>query len=106
MQMDEEDRMNKKIQPPDPEAWNRQMYNMRVFAELVYDTDRNLGNVLIGKDWQLYMIDFTRSFRLQHEIKDPKNLVRCSRELLDRLKKLDAGELAAKTKGYLNKEEV
>jgi len=36
---------------------------MRVFSQLVYDTDRNLGNVLISEDWHLWMIDFTRAFR-------------------------------------------
>jgi hypothetical protein len=27
------------------------MYRVRVFDELVYDTDTNLSNVLIGEDW-------------------------------------------------------
>ena len=47
VQMDEGERMREKIRPPDVEAHNRQMHKMRVFAELVYDTDRNIGNVLI-----------------------------------------------------------
>jgi hypothetical protein len=40
------------------------LYRIRVFDELVYDTDPNLTNVLIGTDWKLYRIDFTRAFRL------------------------------------------
>jgi hypothetical protein len=103
VQMDEEERMQKKIQPPDIEVWNQSMYKSRVFTELIYDTDRNLGNVLIGKDWKLYIVDFTRAFRLYHNLKNPDNLVRCSRELLERLRALDSQEVASKTKGYLNK---
>ena len=106
VQMDEAERLKKKLEPPDVEAWNRQMVVMRVFSELVYDTDRNLGNVLIGKDWKLYMIDFTRAFRLYKDIKEPKNLTRCSRAVLEKLRTLDAAELKERTKGLLNKPEV
>ena len=52
----EEDRLRLKLRPPDPEAWNRQIYKMRVFSQLVYDTDRNQRNTLITADWKLRMI--------------------------------------------------
>jgi hypothetical protein len=106
VQMDERERMQKEIEPPDQEAWNHSMLKQRVFAELIYDTDRNLENVLIGKDWKLYIIDFTRAFRLYHSIKNPLNLVRCDRKLLEKLRGLDSSELAARTKGCLNRAEV
>jgi hypothetical protein len=104
--MDEGERIHNNITPPDPDAWNRQMHKVRVFSELVYDTDRNLGNVLIGKDWQVYMIDFSRAFRLYHDINQPKNLVRCSRDLLEHLRKLDGEEFAARAKAVLYENEV
>ncbi len=47
--MDEQERSEKKLSSPDPDAWNSQMYKIRVFDELVYDTDANLTNVLIGR---------------------------------------------------------
>ncbi len=104
--MDEEQRTNKKITPPNPEAWNQQMHRMRVFTQLVYDTDRNLGNVLISEDWHLWMIDFSRAFRLYHVLENPKNLVQCDRRLLTRLRQLDVAEVTAATKGTLTKPEV
>ncbi len=104
--MDESERLSKKIPVPDPLAWNQQMYKIRVFSELVYDTDRNLTNVLIGKDWKLYMIDFTRAFRLYNTLKEPKNLVMCERELLDKLRTLDAADLSLRTEDQLTKSEV
>lgn len=105
VQMDEVDRMKRKIEPPDVDAWNRQMHRMRVFTELALDTDRNLTNVLISPSWKLYMIDFSRAFRLFHDLENPKNLVRCDRALLERLRKLDAAELQARARGHLNKME-
>jgi len=106
VQMDEVERHKRKLQAPDPDAWNNQMYKIRVFDELIYDTDPNLTNVLIGNDWKLYRVDFTRGFRQSKELKEPKNLVRCDRQLLDKLKALDGNELTQKTKGYLSKGEV
>jgi hypothetical protein len=104
--MDEEERLKRQITPPDPEAWNRQMHKMRVFAQLVYDTDRNLGNVLISEDWHLWMIDFSRAFRLNNGLENPKNLARCDRQLLEKLRKLDPTEFSQNTKGFLTKDEV
>lgn len=106
VQMDEGERMEKDLKPPDIEAHNRQMHKMRVFAELVYDTDRNIGNVLIGEDWEIYMIDFTRAFRLYRELKDSSNLERCSRDLLENLRQLDIETLLRNTEGLLTKNEA
>ena len=104
--MDEADRHKQKISVPDPDAWNNQMYKVRVFDQLVSDADPNLTNVLIGENWQIWRIDFSRAFRLNQEPKDPKELTHCDRQLLQKLKALDANTLTQKTKGYLNKDEV
>ena len=86
---DESTRLKEKRNPPNPGAWNQQMYRMRVFAALVGDTDRNLGNVLITNDWKLWMIDFSRAFRLWDELKYPADLHQVERSLLARLRELD-----------------
>jgi hypothetical protein len=106
VKMDEEERMKKKIPAPDPDAWNKQMYRIRVFDSLVYDTDANLTNVLIGENWKIYRVDFSRAFRLSEDLKDPKDLVQCDRQLFAKLKALDSNELNQKTKGYLTKLET
>jgi hypothetical protein len=109
VKMDEATRLKNKLEPPDPEAWNRQMYKKRLFAELVYDTDPNLTNVLISENWHLWMIDFSRAFRLHHELRTSKNLLtpgKCDRKLLENLRKLDRTELTQKTKGLLNNSEI
>jgi hypothetical protein len=106
VQMDEQDRLKRKIRAPDTDAWNNQMYKIRVFDQLVYDTDPNLTNVQIGNDWKVYRVDFSRAFRQDKNLENTKNLVRCDRKLFAKLKALDGNELQQKTKGYLNKGEA
>lgn len=84
-QMDEAERRRRNVPPPDPVEWDRQIHRMRVFTELVRDTDRNLGNILITPDWEVVMIDFTRAFRLEGQLRWPEGLLRCDRQLLARL---------------------
>jgi hypothetical protein len=106
VKMDELERHKQKLTAPDADAWNNQMYKVRVFDQLVADTDVNLTNVLIGEDWKIWRIDFSRAFRLNKELQDPKALVRCDRQLLEKLKALDANALTEKTSHYLTKDEV
>src|SRR5271165_2427851 len=54
VKMDDVERIKQKIEPPDRDSWNNQMYKVRVFDQLVYDTDPNLTNVLIGPDCKLW----------------------------------------------------
>lgn len=103
---DEGQRLKLKIQPPDPGAWNNQMFRMRLFAQLVYDTDRNLGNVMITEDWKLWMVDFTRGFRLYKQIRSPGDLLRCDRKLLEKLRALAPDQVTATTKQFLTKPEI
>ena len=104
--MDEEERVKNKIAVPDPDAWDNQMYKIRVFDQLVYDADANLTNVLISPDFKIWRVDFSRAFRLHKDLQSPNDLVRCDRQLLERLKALDANELTTRTKHYLSKDEV
>ena len=106
VKMDEVERHRQKLTPPDADGWNNQMYKIRVFDQLVADSDPNLTNVLIGQDWKLWRVDFTRAFRLQGKVKSPDDLVRCDRHLFEKLQALDGNDLEQRTKHYLNKMEV
>lgn len=105
VKMDEKERRDKGIKSPDPEAWNRQMYRKRVFANLAGDRDPNATNVLIGENWEIYMIDFTRAFRLHDDI-EKSDLVRCDRQLLERLRSLDFATIERATGRHLNRLEI
>ena len=52
------------------------------------------------------MVDFTRAFRLYQNLQNPQALVRCSRELLGKLRILDGDVLTAKVGKHLNKLEL
>jgi hypothetical protein len=106
IQMDEGERTEKHISAPDPDDWNKQMYRIRVFDELVYDTDANLTNVLITKDWKIWRIDFTRAFRTWKKLKDPNDLVMCDKNLFAKLQALNEDDLKAATKKQLGGSEI
>jgi len=106
VKMDELDRKGRKISVPDITAWNNQMHKIRVFNELVYDTDANLTNVLITEDWKIWRVDFSRAFRLHKNIRDVKNLEKIDRALLAKLKALNEAEVTEKTKRFLTKPEI
>jgi hypothetical protein len=104
--MDEHERYTKHIPVPDPGAWNKQIDKIRVFNELIYNTDPNMTNILITKDWKIWMIDFTRAFRTFKQLQDARNLVMCDRQLFEKLKQLDENQVLQATKGQLSKSEV
>lgn len=103
---DETKRMKENVRPPDPVDWGMQQSRMRVFSELVYDTDRNTGNQLITEDWRLWMVDFTRAFRLSNSLFREENVQRCSRDLLSRIKDLTEQSVADVTAPHLLPGEV
>ena len=103
---DEAERKAQRLTPPDVAAWSRQLYRMVVFDALIYDTDRNDGNILYTEDWQLWMIDFTRAFRRWDELPHPEALVTYNAELAKKLALLDERTVAEATHGHLTSAEM
>jgi len=104
--MMELDRKNRHLEPPDLDSWNKQMYAVRVWHQLIYDTDPNLTNLLVTKDWQLWIIDCTRAFRLNKNLRDSADLVQCDRRLLAKLRTLDKSVLKEKLSHWLKNSEI
>ena len=103
---DEQMRHDQDLKPPDVLDWTRQLYTMRLFTELVYDTDRNTGNLLITEDWRLWMVDFTRAFRVYPFLQKPERIQRCSRDVSTRLRGLTREEIEAAVDGHLTSREI
>jgi hypothetical protein len=103
---DEDERLKAKVEPPDRDAWERQIYLARVFTALVEDTDRNLGNQLVTEDFHLWMIDFTRAFRRSNTIDKPDYLRKIDRRLYERMKALDTRTVAQAVKPFVDREEL
>ena len=105
--MDDEGRRKTNAEAPDKEEWNRQSLRMRVFTQLVHDTDRNQGNILITKDWRIVMIDFTRAFRPWEKTPSPLNILRkCDRNLLAGMRGLTKPAMQKAVGDYLTPFEI
>ena len=103
--MDEAEREKSPIQPPSPLEFQRERMRIVVFAELVADVDRNKGNVLYTKNWRVIMLDFTRAFRLNTELRVPNGLSTIKRDLWERLQKLTRSDVRRVADDYLTLEE-
>jgi hypothetical protein len=104
--MDEGDRLKKKIQPPQSMAWNQQMQMVRMFDQLIANVDRNMGNLVITRDWRIWAIDHTRAFRLNTDLATPANVTRADRVVVERLRTLDRNTLDEATRKYLTQYEI
>lgn len=104
--MTDEQRRKEKKTPPDMTRWMHQMEIMHVFDSLIFNTDRNFGNVLIDKDWKVWLIDHTRAFRPDDTLKSPENIHGCERGLFQRLKELDESAVRTRLKPYLRGYEI
>lgn len=106
--MTEEMRINDNVSPPDRRRWIFQINIIRVFDNLVFNDDRNQGNILIGPDWKVWMIDATRCFQMVPELKKPEDVQYCERGFWQRLNELteEQIETALKETGLLSPGEI
>ena len=104
--MDEGERRKKDVRPDDPRTVPDQLQLMRVFDELIQNTDRNMGNIQWTNDWKMWLIDHTRAFRIGTKLQTEALLLRCERSLLDRLRRLDADVLSRELGDSVRKEEI
>ena len=102
----EDDRRKEKAEPPDREAWDREWLNMYLFDQLIANVDRHMKNILITADWDLRLIDHSRSFRSTKELKDPALFTRFSRDLIEGMKKLEHQDMKKKIGKYLMDEQI
>lgn len=104
--MDEAERLKTKVRAPDVPGWNRQLWTLRLFDQLIQNTDRNLGNMLIDRSWKVWMIDHTRAFRRTPRLANIRNLEQCDRRVLAALKALTAPALEARLGRWLRRDEL
>jgi len=104
--MAEADRRKQNIEPPDREAWDRVWLKMYLFDQLIANVDRHMNNILITADFDLRLIDHSRSFRTTKELSDPKLFTRFSRDLVEGIKKLEYQDLRKKTGKYIMDDQI
>ena len=105
--MTEAVRKQKKIAPPDPRAWNEQMYKVRLLHQLTDNTDfRNINNVLSDPSFRVYAVDCSRGFTIYTDLRAAKLLVRFPRSVLGAMKALDRPTVEAKLGSWLGGPEI
>lgn len=78
---------------PKPEKWNRQAIRMKMFDNLICNKDRNIGNLLVDDEWNLFLIDHSRAFITDKDL--PVVMERIDREIWERMLALDEPTLKA-----------
>jgi hypothetical protein len=103
--MDDAQRSRRNVQPPDLEAFRKQMHIMDVFDELLNGA-RAATDLLITEDWQLWIVTPSQGFMPNKTLRNPGNLVKCDRKLLAKLRTLDQVTLMNRLGNWLTKDEI
>lgn len=97
--------------------WNLATYLERAFDNLIGNEDRHMNNILITKDWGLYLIDHSRSFRSSRKFTDQliyrkggkegdKLMLKLPRAFVDKLRGLTAAGLREVLGEYVTDAEI
>ena len=104
--MMETQRRERKLQPPDEWQWIAQMLTMHLFDNLVGNRDRHQGNLLIGSEWEIWLIDHTQAFRRYRNLHSAEKLLYCDRTIWRNLNNLDDEIIKRELAQYLRKPEL
>lgn len=93
------------VQPlPKPATWGFQLARMKMFDDLISNSDRNKGNLIVDADWHIYLIDHSRAFVT--ETKLPQELQNIDRKLWDRMLALDEAGLKTAMGAWLDSRQI
>ena len=91
--MTEGGRVDAGLPPPGGVRWFQQTQLMYLFDGLLFNFDRNSGNVLIDERGKIWFIDHTRSFSMEDDIEKIDRIAVCDRTIFQKLKDLDEAAL-------------
>jgi hypothetical protein len=78
---------------PKPDKFSRQAIIMKMFDNLICNKDRNMGNLLVDDDWNLFLIDHSRAFIDSKDL--PVPMVHIDHDLWTRMLALDETSVTA-----------
>ena len=105
--MSERDRMLKKIDPPNPQAFADAIEEINVFEILTSCDHLSPRDILIHKDtWRVCRIDFAEAFDPSTELLPEAAIRRCSKRLYKGLLDLSPVDVEVTLKPYLNPREI
>ena len=94
-------RRQKAVIPPNADQWAEQFSAMYVFDALIYNTDRHPDNLLITDTFEVRLIDHSRSFRPNAELRNGEDIRRVSRSLMTKIERLTKSEVTKRLGDYL-----
>jgi hypothetical protein len=89
---------------PKPVKWNREAILMKMFDNLIGNPDRNMGNLLVDDDWNLFLIDHSRAFLDSKDL--PVKMERIDRDVWDRMLALDEAALTAALGNWVDRRSI
>jgi hypothetical protein len=94
------------LHPPDVARWRQQKQIMYVFDNLVANSDRNQGNLLIDRSWNIWLIDHTRAFKRSSTLIYRDKLTQCERQLWASLQRVDEDAIRSLLAPFLESQEI
>ncbi len=94
------------FRPPNIQAWIRQQRTMFLFDALIYNVDRNIGNLMVDDDYKLWLIDHGRGFQRKSDPFNIDKVEMVDRQIWGRLRELDEATITEAMGDYLNSAEV
>jgi hypothetical protein len=89
---------------PKPASWNFELARMKMFDDLISNSDRNKGNLLVDAEWHLYLIDHSRAFVTDQKL--PQQLQNIDRKLWERMQSLDEAALTSSLGQWLDSAQI
>ena len=86
--------------------FQRQLKDMKTFDLLIRNIDRHSRNINWDDDWNLWLIDHTRSLAKDGTLRNEKSFTGCSRALFEAMQGLSRGEVEAALNPYLGGFEI
>jgi hypothetical protein len=111
-------KMDDKVKIPSYKVfyWNRALYLQRFFDNLIANEDRHQNNYLITKDWRMYLIDHSRSFRSSSKFtkeliytekhKERLEMKELPKVIVDKVKALTYESIKQAVGDYLDDDEI
>ncbi len=96
----------KQLDPPDVVRWKQQKQILYVFDNLIANSDRNQGNLLIDRSWNIWLIDHTRAFKRSSTLIYRDKLTHCERRLWTSLRAVDEETLRERLEPFLEGQEI
>jgi hypothetical protein len=78
---------------PKPAKWEQQIVRMKMFDNLIGNNDRNLGNLLVDAEWNVFLIDHSRAFTTDTKL--PAKMAHVDPDLWSRMLALDEPAVTA-----------